>query len=193
MDEALQDGLRWVLLTTEESWLDELDRTLAPVAHDRAQVAAVRDFLRARLDGADVTWRPRMEGMIRALDARLGPVVAGDPVPSLAIEYARLDAEVARLEAELATRLAARAAVEKKLNDAIVPGSARELKGYRFERPPPHRRLEVVNPARLPPDLMTSTPDVERVRLRQQLTGVVPPGAAWVESEPGLVVVKIGG
>ncbi len=192
MDEDLRNGLRWVLLTTEDTWETEMVRVLAPLIGDRQALGELRTFLEERSGEADPMYQPRMEAMIDAVSARIG----GDPgsrpaVTELAMRYGQLDAEVEALETALAGRRAARAEVESQILSQLDDGQAVEFAGFRFERQAGGHAFEVGDRTRLTPAMCRMVPDLEAMQRYLAEHGESPPGVRASRRPPVLDVMRV--
>lgn len=191
MDEALINTLRWVLLSDETGWRDELDRALREVAMRAGGLEEVAVFLADRYEAADPTYQPRMYKMIehvRRQSASLKDV--GDVVPGLAAEYLRLDREVEELEARLHALRGSRAAIGERLLEHLEPGGARDLLGFRFEHAAAGEELLVRDPTLLPLELTVPAADLPAIQQWAQMHGRLPRGVERRATPARVVIVQ---
>jgi hypothetical protein len=191
MDEDLRNGLRWVLLTTEDTWVDELDRVLAEHASSLGTLSDIANMLEGSMANAAPQYAARLEAMIGAVRSRLTNDAGDDQeFELLAARYAAVDDEVARLDALLHERRQALAEIEQRLlphvRDRVEVGL------YSFERIEAAPSLVIDDPRAVPPGLCRPAPDAEAVRRAWKQTGKAPFGTRVVHSPARLEVIRTG-
>lgn len=193
MDEILQNGLRWALLASEDTWREDLHRALDRGGGALSLLQEVRLFLADRLAAADATYQPRMQSMIGEVSARIDAVkltARGPWAESVQTWLEAIDAiEAAR---------AALAAAESKLNDAqsrlldaLALNESRDAGGWRITRVPGKAAVRVIDPQRVPVSLCRAMPDEDAIRRQWTMTGRPPPGTLVLASPGEIEAVRL--
>lgn len=189
MNDELRNGLRWVLLTTEEDWRVELEQVFEQCAVGLDDMGDIEALLLATKDSAAPLYRQRMEDMLLLVRQKMSK--GGGGVDELAHTYALLDDEIAALERQLVEKREALTEVSKRLLRRLPEGEALESGRYRFERIEGGQRLVVDLPAAVPEALCARVPDQAKLERAWKIRGEAPIGTRVVAVEPALDVFRI--
>lgn len=187
MNDELRNGLRWVLLTTEEDWRVELEQVFEQCSVDIDDLGEVETLLTATMSAAAPLYRARMEAMLVVVRQKMA--TGGGGVEDLAERYAQLDDELAALERQIQEKRGELEKVSKQLLRRIEEPV--ELGRYRFERIEGSQKLVVEFPETVPEELCTPGPDMTKLERAWKIRGDAPIGTRVVVVDPSLDVFRI--
>lgn len=193
MDEVLQNGLRWALLASEDTWRDDLHQALDRAGGTLSLLQQVRMFLADKLAAADAAYQSRMQAMIAEVTARLDAARVTAKGPWAQNVQAWLDA-VEAVDAARAALAAAEARMQDAqthLLDALALHESREAGGWRITRVPGRSAVRIIDPQRVPVALCRAAPDEDAIRRQWITTGRAPPGTLVLDSPGEIEAVKL--
>jgi len=194
MDEQIKQGLRWVLMTTESGWTQELAQVLGERQSDPEVLAEVQAFLMERIDTAAPNYQERMRQMVKWLDTRRRALAStsaselGQSVKAWMEATQAFEAVQGKMEAARAQLRSA----QRELLTHLQDGQSVEFGGYLFTRRVGRTTLEVVEPYKVAFHFQRQVPDERALQDDYRRTGQPPTGTMVRHGDPELEVVFTG-